>query len=229
MPESSGREIRQDIADLWTWLVTKLETTVRSINPYITVNWGRFSISGGSFGGAMALELFHEILGCTNNSPLLRVRAMSLRYPVSEYYRREAGEYLGYEATKEEAERSSKEIVLVTKDRSLVIPRASSDPPNGMYGAYISSVSGTWPSFWNEPSTYERIYCMPKPQDKETRIRIIHGTEDKHVLLQDSVNLTKLLRAKGLNVTLCQVEGEAHAFDYDRPLDDRLRAYWDGI
>jgi hypothetical protein len=52
-----------------------------------------------------------------------------------------------------------------------------------MFGAYVFLASGNWGTPWGVSSIYERLGRMPEPGDKDTRVRIVHGTEDQHVPL----------------------------------------------
>lgn len=229
MPESSGPEILENLAELWLWLVNKLESTLQDINPNLTVDWGHFSISGLSFGGLMAMGLYREIARQSLKPVGLRVRGMLLRCPVSRHYHREAGHYLGIAVPKEEAELVAKAIITAKQKLPWIIKRAGSSPPDFMIGAYAFSVSKeiTWSFIWGAPSIYDLLEEMEVLPDKRTRILILHGTKDQHVQLQDSLELAEMLRGKTLDARCCPVKDAPHAWDYGDPLNADLKGFWD--
>ncbi|KAJ3575349.1 hypothetical protein NP233_g1159 [Leucocoprinus birnbaumii] len=58
---------------------------------------------------------------------------------------------------------------------------------------------------------------------------LIHGTEDYHVHIHESLHLKKLLEEANVRVTLKVVEGKGHSFDYDSDAEDEFHALFDEV
>ncbi|EIW81211.1 alpha beta-hydrolase [Coniophora puteana RWD-64-598 SS2] len=60
-------------------------------------------------------------------------------------------------------------------------------------------------------------------------IYLAHGTEDSAVLIQESRNMYVLLKQADVDVTLLEVEGKEHSFDYVPDAEELLGAKFDEI
>ena len=170
--------------------------------------------------------LYLEI-GDHNSKPSkLRILDILLRCPVSEAYEREAG-YCGKHISKDVAEQICREIDQTMKEMLWVEVRSSTAPPDRMFGAYCSSVSGTWKKHWGTSCLPERIRNTATCLDQRTIIWIPHGEDDLHVPWRSSRDLAATLRGKwpGLRVTFTSVPGKEHAWGRSDPLSPALKDF----
>lgn len=228
MPEASGTMILRNLRNICTWLFEKLEPALQSVNPNFIVAWDYLYIFGISFGGLMAMGLFLET-GRQRNKPTdLHIRALILRCPVIKEYRREPGEYMGITVSKERADEDSKRLLTIKGKMAFTVQRAGSNPPEGMYGAYCFSVSHQYGTVWREKTMFAMVEETQKCPDSRTRIRIMHGTEDKNVPMTHSFDVQTLFKAKGWSkIDVVPQKGKPHAWDCNEPLTDDLKEYLD--
>jgi pimeloyl-ACP methyl ester carboxylesterase len=232
MPESSGRDIIENIETFCEWLFRDLSEALHSINPDLEVDWNCLSIFGESFGGLLAMILYLQIGRCPLKPSNLRISGIILRCPLSEPYKREAGLYCGMSIPADRAEDTCKAVDEAMKGMPWVELRASTAPPNGMFYAYCSSVCHKyWESRWGAGSLLEMIEGTVECPDLRTRIWIKHGTEDLHVPWESSSRLFDVLRKKwpNLEVYLKLVKGKQHAWDRSDPLTDEYRKLLDTL
>ncbi|KAF2844449.1 hypothetical protein T440DRAFT_523500 [Plenodomus tracheiphilus IPT5] len=228
MPQSQGPEILQANRKALSWLFDGLEHTLHGINSNLAVDWESFNISGHSFGGMMALDFFRQIGLHASRPPNLHVRTVHARGTMSRPYERQASTYMGQIVSQEEAEEIAKKIRLNMsrlKDRGcMILKRAGSTPPDGMIGAYSTSVSRaegtTWLDFWAERCLYELLDQMASCPDERACILFEHGTADNFVPFEHSLGTQAMLKAKfpKLDVRCNLIPNEDHAWDYDRKL-----------
>lgn len=98
------------------------------------------------------------------------------------------------------------------------LPAIDRDPPKGQFAAYVLSTSKLWIQFWRTSTIFQRVQEIQQCPDNDTKILIIHGTEDDKVPLQSSKDLVRELGKWALDIQLCEVVGESHAFDYSRDM-----------
>jgi acetyl esterase/lipase len=76
MPESTGLEILEDVADFWTWVNTKLPTVLSQLSPGVEADLSSIAVIGESAGGYLSIQsaLLHpELTG---------IKAIVAAYPV---------------------------------------------------------------------------------------------------------------------------------------------------
>lgn len=212
-------DILNNVRQFSQWLNTRLETAVKSINSKLSIDWSRLVIFGESFGAYLAVYFWTTVKQDVKSSQL-RISGLVLRCPLADHYKRDPGLYCGKFVSTQRATHDCANILEVLNNSPLVIRRSSATPPNGMYCAYASSVSGSWANIWNTLSMREMIQTAYECPDFDTMVYVTHGTSDLHVPHTSSVTLCELLRKKwpALEVKLELQEGKGHAWDYEAPL-----------
>lgn len=220
MPESSGDEVREAVCFFWKWANSDLAPALSSIKPGMKMDWSRLVIFGESFGAYLAVD-FWLLLTRIDTFPLLQVRGVVLRAPLSKHYTRNPGTYCGKKISKERAEKDSKAIMEAKNSMVVKVVRSGTTPPEDMWPAHVFSVSHTWKELWEASSMLEVVEAASECPDAETRFYITHGTADENVPYEDSVELAALLKTKWpkMRVDLIQQEGKGHAWDYNLSLD----------
>lgn len=224
LPQSDGRAILENQEHIVSWLFEQAEKIIREENPNLEVDWTHTLLSGSSFGGGLALDMALNAICSSKALPKNLGIKLHVRYGLIHPYVKEGGEYMGVKVSREEAEDYSLNMRSLRDADVLLIPQAARDPPDGMFGAYSSSVSGqkdtSWSEYWRALSFCSRLVRSNSAPPYRLAIRLDHGTSDSSVSYKDSQSLRDLLLAKfpQVQVQLHLQPTREHGYDYNDDL-----------
>ncbi|KAH8712250.1 Alpha/Beta hydrolase protein [Phaeosphaeriaceae sp. PMI808] len=209
VPEHSGDDILEDLADFWTWYNDGgVEKFLSSQNVNIELDYDRLLVSGESAGGYVALQA-----GLTR--PKGDIKAILVQYPMTNYPRRKATETLLSMPSPppsfiDEHMASVKPGTVVS---SAVFPaRVELIYGLGVYGRY-NEFFGTGKHLWPITAIEDAKSFPPT--------FILHGEQDTSVKIEDSRAFVK--KAKDVipdaEIKLAVREGD-HGFDGELKEDE---------
>lgn len=156
-----------------------------------------------------------------------KVQELVLRAPLLGDCRRDPGEYAGTLISYERAYRDSVEVLTFLERMPYVLPRSGSEPPEGMYTLPMFSIAHCFLKIWKAKTVKERLLSMTTCPDERTRIFIRHGSEDKHVDFQGTVEIVKWMRSKWpMNINFEVQMGKAHVWDAWEPLSVEQKVFF---
>jgi hypothetical protein len=224
LPETDGHGILENNRYIWRWMVTELEATLKRLNPNLEVAYDHMNLSGVSFGAGLGLEMaFCKIASHPNNPPNLRIRTIHARSPLTQFYNRKPGNYMGCSVSQEEADKASQDIMYLKTSGYIMVPQAGINPSERMWPAHCTSVSNvpgaTWRDFWKTDSVYEFVKRDGISPSRGIVIRIDQGKQDVNVDHVESERLARMLEAKfpDANIQYDLEPDQGHAEDYDAP------------
>lgn len=208
LPEHSGRDILEDLADFWKWfdgdgltnLLLKKEPGLE-----LSLDRERLCVSGDSAGGLMAL---HSALHLPNK----RIRVVLAQYPMSNYLRREPTEKYG-DHVAPGPEIIDKYIDAINPDAVV----SSAIPPYRQELSYALAAYSRWQEFFGIGENLLPIDALDNATFFPPTF-IIHSLQDTAVAVGDSENFVKKLKHRFGNdfveqkVRLESPDGD-HGFD----------------
>ncbi|KAF2844521.1 hypothetical protein T440DRAFT_548392 [Plenodomus tracheiphilus IPT5] len=221
LPESDGTVIMECLQRSMVWLVDNLEAEFLLINRAWSIDWDSVSLFGGSFGGGMAMLAY--LMG-----PPFRIREVVLRAPLLGDYFRQAGEYAGIFISQDRASKASLEVLTLLDTMPYKIPRSGSVPPNGMFGGPLFSMSRSFLKVWKAKTVEERLFNTTKCPDERTRFFIRHGSSDKHVDCEATMDAVRWMNShwKKVYIDFEVQPGKPHVWDAYEPLSSEQRAFF---
>jgi hypothetical protein len=222
-PYNSDNDRSRDIERGQKWIFENLECELQLVNPNFTVNWGSYHLSGGSYGGDMALDTWREIQSYDHKPPGFRIKSVLGHAPTVAGYYREVGEYLGIPISRKRVERDRKRINDLRAEMPYTIPLYETIPPENMFAGPLFSMGQSR----KEGSTLDMIKRMTKNPGATTRFRITRGTEDTYVKSEDIAELVEALEEQGHDVESDVQKGRGHAWDINEPLDEDTKRFLD--
>ncbi|OAL56129.1 hypothetical protein IQ07DRAFT_595744 [Pyrenochaeta sp. DS3sAY3a] len=223
-PYGSDNDRLRDIKRAQEWMFDNLEPELQSINPNLTVKWDSFHLSGGSFGGDMALLAWLEITSYINKPQGFGIESVLCHAPTVAGYYRKVGEYLGTKISRERVERDRKSLNDALAKMPFIIPVYQATLPRNLFGGPVGSMGQSR----KEGSTLDMIKRKSRNLESTTRFRITLGTEDTYVKLEDIMELVDALKEQGYYVEFDHQKGKWHAWDVNEPLDKDTKSFLDG-
>lgn len=202
VPEHSGADILDDLADFWAWLHNGgLASYLASRNVQVKPDFDRILVSGDSAGGYMAL--MSGLL-----QPRGSIKAILVQYPMTDSLRREpVEEYINM---------PSPPASIVDEHLKTVKPHvvvSSCSPPERMGLSYALSAFGRYLEFFGNDKKMWPLYLVEEKQWLPPTW-IHHGDKDTAVSIEDSrAFVAKCEAIEGVQVRLKVLESEDHGFD----------------
>lgn len=148
-------------------------------------------------------------------------RKMALRYPITGDYKSEEDKFMGLDLDRKEVLSDLDKVLAATRSTRWLYPRASTDPPSYMKLARLLRELGLWGSFYNGVSPYDTIKALKECPDERTEWYTVHGSEDRHVNMNDTIRFLDFLTTKWPIKSQLEIQpGKAHAGDYTDPLSE---------
>lgn len=161
------------------------------------------------------------------NASGFRVRELVLRAPLLQEYRRDPGDYAGIPITYERASKDSHEVLKILESMPFVLPRSESEPPEGMWTGPMFSIAHCFDKIWKTNTVQKSLLNLTECPDKRTRVFIRHGSEDKHVGIQSTVDAVEFMRKEWhMKIDFKVHEGKAHVWDAWEPLSFEQKSFF---
>lgn len=208
VPEHSGAEILEDLADFWTWLLHGgLTSYLAAQNIDVECDFDHILASGDSAGGYLAL-----MSGLTQARGT--IKAVLAQYPMTDSLRRGPTDSIVGQPVPSAS--------LLNEHINAVQPGivvSSCVPPARMDLSYVLSAHGRYLEFFGK----DRMMWPIELVDEKKWLPptwIHHGDADTAVSIEDSKAFVAKCEAFGLEVRLEVLKGEEHGFDTQAKEDD---------
>ena len=212
LPESTGKDINQDLSDVWTWIREELPSFLSKSVPDLSVDLSKILVTGESAGGYFAIQSALTQPG---------ISAVMTRFPQIDF----KSPWFSTKFHKQILDMPQFPVDTIDKHLAGLPPNtvvSSVDPPGRMNLVMSMIQQGRYPEFLGEdPAFYpfdllERASAVPP-------LYITHGTSDSYVPHEGSVNFVdkvkRLHPTAKVRLDLAPKEQGSHGFDADMTLE----------
>lgn len=209
VPEHSGADILEDLADFWKWFHSGgLESYFASQKLNVELDLDHVLVSGDSAGGYMAL-----MSGLSQ--PKGSIQAILAQYPMTDSLRMQPSDLIPDLPSPPES--------LVEKHLASVKPGvvvSSRVPPSCMDLSYVLSAYGLYLEFFGDDKTMWPLYLVEEKKWLPPTW-ILHGDSDTAVSIEDSkAFVAKCQKLEGSDIKLEIRPGQEHGFDTQAKEDE---------
>ena len=208
MPESSGLDILEDVADFWSWTCNSLPEELKKISSDISIDLKRIAVVGESAGGYLSVQsaLLHPEVG---------IKAVMAQYPIldvaSDFFKK------AYKKPISGLPQQPQDLVenhIASMKTGSVVVADPSDPPSRLGLAFAIVQQGRYLELLGEGPEVRPLENLKAFKGELPFLFICHGNQDSAVPVEGTRMFEKLLREMrpDAKVKFAYEDGE-HGFD----------------